>query len=94
VVLLDADTLDARERAHVVLTAEALTEAGVPHHVVTVKASTPLSALLQACHIGDWVSFYAAALNGVDPMTIEAIERFKSRLAMYTPARPLEFASR
>lgn len=84
VVLLDAEVLDPRDRAHVTLTAEALEHAGVSHDVVTIGASTPLGALLEACHLGDWVSLYAALLNGVDPMSIEALSRFKSRLASYT----------
>ena len=85
VVLLDAVALEARDRAHVALTAETLAEAGVPHQVVTVPSSTLLGALLEACHLADWVSLYAAALNGVDPTSVDALARFKSRLAARTP---------
>jgi glucose/mannose-6-phosphate isomerase len=86
VVLLDAIALQASDRAHVALTAETLAEAGVPYDVVTLQARTLLGALIEACHLADWVSLYAAMLNGVDPMSVEALARFKLRLA----ARALE----
>ena len=81
VVLLDALALHAQDRDHVALTAETLAEAGVPCEVVTLQSSTLLGALIEACHLADWVSLYAAVLNGVDPMSVEALARFKSRLA-------------
>jgi glucose/mannose-6-phosphate isomerase len=84
VVLLDALVLEARDRAHVALTAETLAESGVPHDVVTLQSGSLLGALLEACHLADWVSLYAAALNGVDPMSVETLARFKSRLAART----------
>lgn len=81
VVLLDAVALHPRDREHVALTAETLLEAGVPHEVVTLQATALLGALIEACHLADWVSLYAAVLNGVDPTSVEALARFKSRLA-------------
>jgi glucose/mannose-6-phosphate isomerase len=85
VVLLDAVALQARDREHVALTAETLAEAGVPYEVVTLQSSTLLGALIEACHLADWVSLYAAVLNGVDPMSVEALARFKLRLAARAP---------
>ena len=84
VLLLDAVALEPRDSIHVALTAETLVAAGVPHQVVTLPSSTLLGALLEACHLADWVSLYAAVLNGVDPTSVDALARFKSRLAART----------
>jgi glucose/mannose-6-phosphate isomerase len=32
-------------------------------------------------HLGDWVSFYLAILNGQDPMPVAVIDHLKSELA-------------
>lgn len=81
VVLLDAPMLDERMSRHVALTAETLAEVGVPHEVVRVESSSTLGAIMEACQLGDWVSLYTSALNEVDPMDIDALVRFKARLA-------------
>ncbi|MCC6237241.1 MAG: hypothetical protein IT299_06685 [Dehalococcoidia bacterium] len=81
VVLLDAPLLDERMSRHVALTAEVLADAGAAHEVVRVESSSTLGAIMEACQVGDWVSLYASALNEVDPMDIDALVRFKARLA-------------
>ena len=81
VVLLDAPVLDERTSRHVALTAEVLARAGVSHEVVRVESPSTLGAIMEACQLGDWVSLYTSALNEVDPMDIDALVRFKARLA-------------
>lgn len=81
VVLIDGTGLDPRVRRQVQLTARTLEEAGTEHEVVSVGGRGALESILEGCVLGDWVSWYAAALNQVDPMNVEALDRFKSRLA-------------
>lgn len=40
-----------------------------------------LARLLSLSYLGDWVSYYLALLNGVDPTPVELIEAMKRRLA-------------
>jgi glucose/mannose-6-phosphate isomerase len=51
--------------------------------VVDIRADggSLLARLFSLIYLGDWVSYYLAALNGVDPTPIESIEQLKSRLA-------------
>lgn len=84
VVILDAPALDERMSGQVALTAITLEAAGVRHEVVRMASTSPLGALMEACLLGDWVSLYAAALNEVDPMPVDALDRFKVRLANAT----------
>ena len=85
VVLVDALALQAQGRELVALTAEALAESGVPCEVVMLQSSTLFRALIEACHLADWVSLYAAVRNGADPTSVEALARFRSWLAARTP---------
>lgn len=41
----------------------------------------PLARLLALSYLGDWVSYYLALLNGVDPTPVTLIETMKRRLA-------------
>ena len=49
-------------------------------HVVTLAGSSPLEQLLWGCVLADFVSIYVAILNGVDPTTVDLIEKFKRSL--------------
>jgi glucose/mannose-6-phosphate isomerase len=80
VVFLDADVAHPRNRRRVELTGVALDEAGVAHSRETVGGATALEAILRACALGDWVSFYLSMLNGVDPSDTSPIETFKERM--------------
>jgi len=80
VLLRDRDEPEPIRR-RMVLTEKFLTSrAG---RVVDVWASgrSLLARLFSLVYLGDFVSYYLAALNGVDPTPIESIEQFKSRLA-------------
>jgi hypothetical protein len=81
VVLLDAPGLDARVTAQVALAADLLAEAGAEHVLVRTQAASALGAIFEACQLGDWVSLYAAALNEVEPLATETLDRLKAQLA-------------
>ena len=63
------------------LTAELLREAGFAVEPVEAWGQGPLAQMMTAILLGDYVSYYLAMLNGVDPSPVPSIERFKSRLA-------------
>lgn len=81
VLLLDAPTLHPRNRLRVRLTAHALDEAGVPHDELLIGGTEPLDTLLRACYLADWVSLYAAVLNGADPYPVRVSDWLKQALA-------------
>ena len=56
--------------------------AGLDCEVVHIQADSPFEAIVRACYLGDWVSLYAAVLNGVDPFSIEPIDWLKRALRL------------
>jgi glucose/mannose-6-phosphate isomerase len=55
-------------------------KAGVVHEVWS-EGDSPLSRVLSAICLGDYVSLYMAYLNGVDPTPVEIIDYLKKNLA-------------
>ena len=62
-------------------TAAALSDAGVTNERVDARGESALAQVLTGIYYGDWVSYYLALLNGVDPSTVAPIETLKQRLA-------------
>ena len=80
VLFLDALSAHPRNRRRVELTGQSLDDAGIAHSNQVVGGEQPLETLLRACVLGDWVSYYLAMLNGVDPSDTSPIETFKRRM--------------
>jgi len=57
-----------------------LEKKSIPVETVTATGDDPLQHLFSLVQYGDWVSFYLAILNGVDPTPIAAIDYFKGKL--------------
>jgi glucose/mannose-6-phosphate isomerase len=70
-----------REEVRYQATADELSRAGVAHERIDIPGETPLARVLSAVLLGDFVSFYVAMLNGVDPAPVDPITRVKDRLA-------------
>ncbi len=83
VVLLDGSGVHLRNRRRVEVTATELQRAAVSCEVVHVEGSGGLDSVLHAAYIGDWVSYYLALLNGVDPFEVTPIDRVKAALAAH-----------
>ncbi len=79
-VFLEDDDQHPRVRERIELTARALVEAGAAAHRVTSRGESRLERVLSLVLLGDLVSVYMAALEGIDPTPVEAIERFKAAL--------------
>ncbi len=45
------------------------------------EGTSLLARMFSLVHLGDWVSFHLAILNGVDPMPVQVIDHLKSELS-------------
>jgi glucose/mannose-6-phosphate isomerase len=79
VFLTDADQ-HPRIRRRFELTAAAVAEGGAPTVTVETAGETRVARLLWATMLGDLVSLELARARGVDPLPVEAIERFKQAM--------------
>jgi glucose/mannose-6-phosphate isomerase len=62
-------------------TVEAIRPMAAEVHEVWSEGRSLLARLFSVIYLGDYVSLYAAWLNGVDPTPVEAIEALKRKLA-------------
>ncbi len=79
VLLEDADQ-HPRERRRFELTAEAIADQGAEVIRIETEGDSRTARLLWATTLGDLVSLRLAESQGVDPLPVEAIERFKAAL--------------
>ena len=88
VILLRDDDEPERIGRRMDLTARSLASRAGRVAEVRAEGRSLLARLFSLVYLGDWVSYYLAALNGVDPTPIERIEELKSRLAGGRSDRP------
>jgi glucose/mannose-6-phosphate isomerase len=81
VLMLSSELYRPRHQVRLQVTEEILTEKGISNEVIQVQGDSPLSQVLWAIHFGDYVSYYLAALRGVDPTPVKTIAYLKERLA-------------
>jgi glucose/mannose-6-phosphate isomerase len=81
VVMLSSDLYPPRLRLRMEVTGEILTDKGIPHETVIVQGSSTLAQVMWSIHLGDYASYYLAALRGVDPSPVKTIAYLKERLA-------------
>lgn len=87
VVLLKPDFLYSRTDLQYQITLELLDNASVPYTTVASRGESPLSQILSTVILGDYVSYYLAILQGIDPSPVRSIEHVKLRLADLGEAR-------
>ena len=58
-----------------------LRASGLDPVTVKIDGRTALERSLKAVMLGDYVSLFLAAMNGVDPMEVESIKTFKQKLS-------------
>ncbi len=63
------------------ITAALLREAGYDVDGVWGKGDGMLAGMFSLLYLGDWVSYYLALLNGVDPTPVARIDRLKDALS-------------
>jgi glucose/mannose-6-phosphate isomerase len=81
VLLLRSDRDNPRHKVRFDVTRELLDRASVPHKTLQFSGANMLSEVLQLTLFTDYVSFYVALLNGVDPSPVKSIDYLKERLA-------------
>ena len=64
-----------------------LTRLGVPVHWPELRGTSALSRLLEAVLLGDYVSYYLALVNGIDPTPTMALDSVKARIRRGTSRR-------
>ncbi len=70
-----------RVRAHWQVTTDLLDRRGIPSSIVEAQGRSRLAQVLWTLAFADWVAYYLALLNGVDPTAEEAIAYMKRQLA-------------
>lgn len=80
VVLLYGDLLHPRTKNRYQITREILERKGIGYRVVVSEGESILSQMMSSVLTGDYVSYYLAVLNGVDPSPVEVISFLKERL--------------
>jgi len=80
-VFLDDHDLHPRVRTRIELTRELVSEHAVAAERVATIGETRVERLVSLVLLGDLVSLYLAALDGVDPGPIEPIGRLKAEMA-------------
>jgi glucose/mannose-6-phosphate isomerase len=81
IVFLRADSLHPRLLLRYRLTQEILSRKGIDYQVVEAKGETPLTQMMSLVLFGDYVSYYLAMLNRVDPSPVSVIDYLKEQLA-------------
>jgi glucose/mannose-6-phosphate isomerase len=79
-VFLDDRDLSDRERRRIALTSDIARRGAATVERIETRGETPVERLLSAVLLGDLVSVYIAALRGVDPTPVSAIDDFKRAL--------------
>ncbi len=80
-VSLFSASYDERTVRRVRLTEEILTSAGMAVEEVKVEGENRLEEALWSVYLGDYVSLYLAALNGVDPHATPNLDSLKQQMA-------------
>jgi glucose/mannose-6-phosphate isomerase len=84
VVILSSSLTNPRIRIRERVTAELLARWGVTAETVLARGDSPLEHVLSTAYVGDFVSYYLAMINDVDPNDIETLLFLKARLQRET----------
>lgn len=80
-VLLRHAAMHPRIGLRVEATLEDMRANGVAAEIVDVAGGSVLAQQLRAVQLGDWASYYLGVLNGVNPSSMDALDRLKTLLA-------------
>jgi len=80
VVLLHSALFHPRNQLRYEATAKLLAKSGISHELVEAVGETALSQVMSLVLFGDYVSFYLAILNKIDPTPVDSIDFVKRYL--------------
>ena len=83
VLLLRSSLLHPRNLIRYEATARLLVKAGVAYEFLEAAGKTPLAQVMSMVLFGDYLSFYLAVLNKVDPTPVDSIDFLKKYLAQF-----------
>jgi glucose/mannose-6-phosphate isomerase len=81
VVILDSDFTHERVKLRLQITQNLLKQAEIEYQVLKGEGKSPLSQMMEMVLLGDYVSYYLAMLNQVDPSPVKSIAFLKGNLA-------------
>ena len=81
VLFLRCRSLHPRTLFRYEITGEMLDQCKIPHQYIDGYGDNELTQVMSLVLLGDWVSYYLAMLNGIDPSPIPEIDLLKKRLA-------------
>ncbi|MDD5037837.1 MAG: bifunctional phosphoglucose/phosphomannose isomerase [Dehalococcoidales bacterium] len=87
VLMLRSSLLHPRTRLRYEATAELLAKSGFAYEFIEAEGKSNLSQMMSTILLGDYVSFYLAILNKIDPTPVAAVDFVKNYLNQHTPAR-------
>jgi glucose/mannose-6-phosphate isomerase len=80
---LRSPLLHPRNLARYEATVKLLDKAGISFEFLEAVGEAPLAQAMGLILLGDYVSFYLAMLNGVDPTPVDSIDFVKRYLALF-----------
>jgi len=83
VILLRSAHLHKRIQLRYQLTCQLLEQAKVSYQIVDGEGNSQLSQLMSLVLFGDYISYYLAILNKIDPTPVKAIDYLKEQLKDY-----------
>ncbi len=84
VVLLHSASLHPRIRLRYEATAKILAKAGISHEFVEAVEGGILAQMMGLVLLGDYLSFYLAILNSIDPTPVDSIDFVKKYLTQFS----------
>ena len=81
VLFLRCQSLHPRTLIRYNITGELLEKSGIPYQYLDSQGGNGLKHVMNLLLLGDWVSYYLAMLNGIDPSPVPEIDLLKKRLA-------------
>ena len=81
VLFLRCQSLHPRTLIRYKVTGELLEQSGIPHQYIDSQGGNDLKHVMSLVLLGDWVSYYLAMLNDIDPSPVPQIDLLKKRLA-------------
>lgn len=81
VLFLRCQSLRPRTLIRYKVTGELLDQRSIPYQYVDSHGGNDLKHIMSLVLLGDWVSYYLAMLNGIDPSPVPEIDLLKKRLA-------------
>jgi glucose/mannose-6-phosphate isomerase len=81
IILLRTPDLHPRTLKRYVITSDILSKAHIPNEIVNTSGNTPLSRIMNSILMGDYVSYYLAMLNEINPSPVEIIDYLKKQLS-------------